>query len=172
MSRAERSKRNAVRPVRSGLALRTYLVLLVVSVLVPIMLFAGVVFARYYDSELSRIEVDMLDDARRLAFTIDQDHRGLMATLQTFAISRLIPTEDYQEAYRRASRIRDITGVNILVRDANTATQVLNTRVSFGTPLPIEKIEGDDEVRRNKRPYVMGVFTGSVAQRYDISPIF
>ena len=166
MSRAELSKRSALAAARSGLALRTYLVLLVVSVLVPILLFAGVVFARYYDSELSRIEVDMLDDARRLAFTIDQDHRGLMATLQTFAISRLIPTEDYQEAYRRASRIRDITGVNILVRDANTATQVLNTRVSFGTPLPIEKIEGDDEVRRNKRPYVTGVFTGSVAQRY------
>jgi signal transduction histidine kinase len=148
------------------LALRTYLVLLVVSVLVPILVFAGVVFARYYDSELSRIELGMLDDARRLALTIDQDHRGLTATLQTFAISRLIPSEDYQEAYRRASKIRDITGVNILVRDANTDAQMLNTRVSFGTPLPTERVEGDDEVRRTKRPYVTGVIMGSVARRY------
>jgi hypothetical protein len=70
MSRAELSKRSAVAAARSGLALRTYLVLLVVSVLVPILVFAGVVFARYYDSELSRIELGMLDDARRLALTI------------------------------------------------------------------------------------------------------
>jgi signal transduction histidine kinase len=166
MSRAELSKRSAVAAARSGLALRTYLVLLVVSVLVPILVFAGVVFARYYDSELSRIELGMLDDARRLALTIDQDHRGLTATLQTFAISRLIPSEDYQEAYRRASKIRDITGVNILVRDANTDAQMLNTRVSFGTPLPTERVEGDDEVRRTKRPYVTGVIMGSVARRY------
>ena len=136
------------------------------SVLVPILVFAGVVFARYYDFELSRIELGMLDDARRLALTIDQDHRGLTATLQTFAISRLIPSEDYQEAYRRASKIRDITGVNILVRDANTDAQTLNTRVSFGTPLPTERVEGDDEVRRTKRPYVTGVIMGSVARRY------
>ena len=140
--------------VRSGLALRTYLVLLVVSVLVPILIFAGVVFARYYDAELSRIELGMLDDARRLALTIDQDHRGLIATLQTFAISRLIPREDYEEAYHRASKIRDITGVNILIRDANTSAQEINTRGSFGTPLPTEKVEGDDEVRRTKRPYI------------------
>ena len=166
MSWAERSKRSAVPAARSGLALRTYLVLLVVSVLVPILVFAGVVFARYYDSELSRIEVGMLDDARRLALTIDQDHRGLMATLQTFAISRLIPSEDYREAYRRASKIRDITGANILVRDANTGSQVLNTRVSFGTPLPTDTVEGDDEVRRTKQPYISGVITGSVARRY------
>jgi signal transduction histidine kinase/CheY-like chemotaxis protein len=166
MSRAERSKRSVVPAARSGLALRTYLVLLVVFVLVPILVFAGVVFARYYDSELSRIEVGMLDDARRLALTIDQDHRGLMATLQTFAISRLIPSEDYREAYLRASKIRDITGADILVRDANTGSQVLNTRVSFGTPLPTDIVEGDDEVRRTKQPYISGVITGSVARRY------
>ena len=166
MNRADLPVRGAIPAARSGLALRTYLVLLVVSVLFPILIFAGVLFARYYDSELSRIEVGMLDDARRLALTIDQDHRGLIATLQTFAISRLIPREDYEEAYRRASKIRDITGVNILVRDARTSVQEVNTRVSFGTPLPTEKVEGDDEVRRTKRPYITGVITGAVARRY------
>jgi signal transduction histidine kinase len=52
------------------------------------------------------------------------------------------------------------------VRDANTDAQMLNTRVSFGTPLPTERVEGDDEVRRTKRPYVTGVIMGSVARRY------
>ena len=104
MNRAERSIRAAVPVGRSGLSLRSYLILLVVSVLVPILFFAGAVFVRYYDSELSRIEISLLDDARRLAQTIDQDHRGLTATLQTFAISRLISRGDYEGAYYRALR--------------------------------------------------------------------
>ncbi len=175
MNRAERSIRAAVPVKRSGLSLRSYLLLLVVSVLVPILVFAGVVFVRYYNSELSRIEISLLDDARRLAQTIDQDHRGLTATLQTFAISRLISRGDYEGAYHRALRIREITGVNILVRDAITGSQVLNTRVAFGTPLPTEAVEGDDEVRRTTRPYISGVITGSVARRplYTITvPVF
>jgi signal transduction histidine kinase len=173
--RADGLIRTAVPGARSGLALRSYLVLLVVSVLVPILVFAGVVFVRYYDSELSRIEVSMLDDARRLAQTIDQDHRGLTATLQTFAISRLISRGDYEGAYHRALQIRDITGANILVRDASTGSQVLNTRVPFGTPLPTDTVEGDDEVQQAKRPYISGVMTGSVARRplYTITvPVF
>jgi signal transduction histidine kinase len=165
MDEANPILRVAVRASRSALALRTYLVLLVISVLIPILVFAVVVFVRYYDSEVNRIEVGLLDDARRIALTIDQEHRGLIATLQTFAISRLIVHGHFEEAYHRASKIRDITGTNIVVRKADTGAQVLNTRVPFGTSLPTDTVEGDDFVRRTDQPYITGVINGAVAQR-------
>ncbi len=165
MEEAKRTLRGAIRASRSGLALRTYLVLLVISVLIPILVFAFVVFVRYYHSEVNRIEVGLLDDARRLALTVDQEHRGLIATLQTFAISRLIVHGDLPEAYLRAVKLRDITGTDIMVRKADTGAQVLNTRVPYGTPLPIGTMEGDDLIRRTNQPNITGVIIGAVAHR-------
>ncbi len=55
---------------RPHISLRGYLILLVISALFPVVVFAGVVFARYYDSELARIEEDLQNDARKLALRI------------------------------------------------------------------------------------------------------
>jgi hypothetical protein len=149
----------------SGLSLRAHVIILVILVLVPILGFASLVFWRYYQSELSRIETDLLNEARDLALAIDREHGGLVFTLQTFAISRLITNENYPEVYRRAVKVHEITGVNILMRNA-AGQQVLNTRVPYGTPLPPpEVVEGDEEVRRTLQPYISGVIVGSVAGR-------
>ena len=76
---------------KQSLSMRGYLVLIVTSILVPVLLFAGVVFSRYYFSELARIDEDLQSNARELVLTIDRDLQGQQFTLQALSIARSLP---------------------------------------------------------------------------------
>ena len=49
---------------RRRLHIRGYLILLVMSVMVPVLVFSGIVLARYVVSEQARIDDDLQNDAR------------------------------------------------------------------------------------------------------------
>ena len=150
--------------LRHRISMRGYLILLVLSAFLPVVVFAGLVFSRYYTSELHRIEQDLLADARKLALIVDRDLAGLQSTLQAFSIDRVISLKDYAALYQQALKIRDFTGVNILLRDVS-GQQLMNTRVPWGAPLPQSLVEGDEEVIHTKAPYIGGLIIGTVAQR-------
>jgi signal transduction histidine kinase/CheY-like chemotaxis protein len=152
---------------RRRLSIRGYLILLVVSVLLPVLLFTGVVFARYYISEQQRLEQDLQDTARQFALVIDRDLAGLQSTLETLATSQRLVEGDIAGFDQQARRVREFIDVDVLARDV-TGQQIVNTRVAFGTPLPREAIPGDDEVGKTRQSVVTGIFTGAVAQR----PVF
>ena len=69
--------------------MRGYLLLLVFSVAIPAAVFAAILLQRYYNSEVARIDQQLLNNARQLALTVDRDLAGLQATLQTLALSRV-----------------------------------------------------------------------------------
>ena len=144
--------------------MRGYLVLIVISILGPVLLFAGILFSRYYFSEIARIEEDLKGSARELALSIDRDLQGQLYILQALSIARLITNRDFEGFYQQASKLREFTGVDVLLRDRKKQ-QLVNTRVPWGTPLPIEEVPGDDEVLATKRPYISGVFVGAIARR-------
>src|SRR6185295_5359878 len=149
------------------LFIRGYLILLVVSVLLPVLLFSGVLFARYYMSEQTRIEEDLQNDARQLALTVDRDLAGLQSTLETLATSQRLIEGDLVGFDQQARRVRQLLGIDVLARDL-TGQQIANTRVTLGTPLPREVVPGDDEVIKTRQSAVTDIFAGAVAQR----PVF
>ena len=156
-------ERTPDQPKRS-LSMRAYLVLMVVAILVPLMLFAAILFQRYYDSELTRIERDLKDDAHELSLDVDRDLQGQLLTLETLAGSGSLSRREYQQFYERASQIRRFSGVDVLLRD-RTGQQLVNTRLPWGAVLPRDQAEGDDIVVATKRPYVSNVIVGTVARR-------
>lgn len=149
---------------RQGLPMRGYMALIVISILVPVLLFAVILFSRYYHSEIVRIDEELKNDARELALTIDRDLQGQLYTLQAMSIAQLIRNRNFEAFYRQASKVREFTGLDILLRD-RTNQQLINTRVPWGTPLPVEIVPGDDQVIATKKPYISGVFVGAVARR-------
>jgi signal transduction histidine kinase/CheY-like chemotaxis protein len=149
------------------LHIRGYLILLVVSVLLPVLVFTGVLFARYYVVEQTRLETDMQDTARQLGLVVDRDLAGLQSTLETLATSQRLVEGDHAGFYQQALRVREFIGIDVLARDA-TGQQIVNTRVAYGSPLPRETVPGDDVVMTTKQSVVTGVFTGAVSQR----PVF
>ena len=53
--------------------MRGYLLLLVFSVAIPAAVFAAILLQRYYNSEVARIDQQLLNNARQLALTVDRD---------------------------------------------------------------------------------------------------
>src|SRR5215831_4903700 len=149
---------------RSGISLRGYLGLIVISILAPVLLFAGILFSRYYATELASIEEQLRNNARELALGIDRDLQGQLYTLQALSVAQTIRNRDFEAFYQQAARVRDLTGFDILMRD-RSGQQLLNTRVPWGTPLPVEAVPGDAEVIATKKPFISGVFVGAVARR-------
>jgi PAS domain S-box-containing protein len=140
------------------------LALIVISILAPVLLFAGILFSRYYDTELASIEEQLKNNAHELALAIDRDLQGQLFTLQAMSIAQLIRDRNFQAFYQQAMKVREFTGVDILLRD-RSGQQLMNTRVPWGTPLPVESVPGDDEVITTKKPFISGVFVGAVARR-------
>ena len=143
--------------------MRGYLLLLVFSVAIPAAVFTAILLQRYYNSEVARIDQQLLNNARQLALTVDRDLAGLQATLQTLALSRSLETGDHEAFYRQATQVRDYVGAHVILRDV-AGRRLINTHVPLGTPLPSGSLPGDDEVRRDKKPFVSGVIIGAVAQ--------
>jgi signal transduction histidine kinase/CheY-like chemotaxis protein len=143
--------------------MRGYLLLLVFSVAIPGALFAGVLLQRYYNSEVARINQNLLNNAHQLAQAVDRDLAGLQATLQTLALSHAVSVGDHEDFYRQAVRVRDYVGGHVVLRDP-AGRHLVNTRVPFGTPLPAEELPGDREARERKTPIVTGIVVGSWAE--------
>src|SRR5262245_53089296 len=152
-----------VRTRLRGISMRGYLLLLVFSVAIPAALFAGILLQRYYNSEVARIDQELQEDAHRLAQTVDRDLAGLQATLQTLALSHSLANGDHENFYRQPAQVRDYVGAHVLLRDP-AGRHLVNTRVSYGTPLPTEPLPGDREVREHRRPVVSCIIVGAVAQ--------
>ena len=141
--------------LRPRISMRGYLILLVFSVLLPVIAFAGIVFSKYYESELNRLEQDLQNDARKLVLTVDRELSGHLLVLQTLSVSQRIAQRDYAGFYNQAQQVKEFSGINILLRDLD-GQQLVNTRVPWGTPLPRNPAEGDTEVVATKRPYITG----------------
>ncbi|MGA8412184.1 MAG: histidine kinase, partial [Xanthobacteraceae bacterium] len=159
-----------VRTRLRSLSMRGYLLLLVFSVAIPGALFAAILLQRYYNSEVARINQDLLNNAHQLAQTVDRDLAGLQATLQTLALSRSLSVGDHESFYRQAAQVRDYVGAHVMLRDAS-GRHLVNTRVPLGTALPAEDLPGDREVRERRKPVVTGIVIGSVAREpvYNIT---
>ncbi len=156
--------RETLERTRTRLSVRGYLLLMVVTILLPVLLFAAILFQRYYDSEIARIEQQLENDARGVALDIDRDLQAKIVTLETLATVGLPETRDYARFYQHAEKIKDFAGVDISLRDLS-GQQLANTRVPWGTPLPRNLFSIDDQVVASKKPAVSNFTEGLVAQR-------
>ncbi|MDB5599902.1 MAG: integral rane sensor hybrid histidine kinase [Xanthobacteraceae bacterium] len=146
---------------RPGLSIRGYLILFVLAVVLPTAVFAGVLFARYYQSAVESIEVELQNDARQLALTIDRDLAGLTGTLQTLTVSSFLPVRNYEAFHEQATRVKSYIGVDLLLRDP-AGQQLVNTRVPYGTALPLQPQPDDPRVLATKRPVVGNLMLGAL----------
>jgi len=149
---------------RRTLATRAYFILLVLGLLVPLIGFSAILLTRYHATELARIEADLRGDALQLRQIVDRDLAGLQATLETLATSPTLDLIDPEQFYWRAQRVKALIGADILLRDTN-GQQLANTRVPWGTPLPVERLDGDSHVLQQRSIHISNVLIGAVARR-------
>ncbi len=122
-------------PVRT-IRVRTALIALVASVLLPGLLFAVHEYRSLHAGLQSRAETEARHLAREVASMIERDLSIRVAQLTTLASSPSLASGDFRAFYDQArAAIKPDEGW-IIVTDAQAA-QLLNTRFDFGAELPV-----------------------------------
>jgi PAS domain S-box-containing protein len=154
----------------SKLGLRSHLVIFGLAIVVPVLLYSAFVLHRYAQSVHASNERRALETARALNADIDREITAIITTLETLATSRSLLYEDYADFYAQAKEALRSRSWNVVLIGAHNQ-QLVNTRVPWGTPLPVSTATEPDLLRvarETQQPYISDLFRGTVAKR----PIF
>jgi PAS domain S-box-containing protein len=141
------------------LSTRSYLVALVVALLIPVLLFAGLLLWRVAESERGGHQRQALEAALRIAEAVDLDLSVAVSALQVLSTSPYIAARDHQAFREQAAKVSGIIGSDIVLKELTGQHQV-NTRLPPNVPLPSSLPDADRQAIATKKPYVSDLFTG------------
>jgi len=116
--------------------IRTRLLMLVLAVLVPSFLVAGVGIAYLYSEEREFHRENMRETARAVALVVDKEVARREALLHALAASPALDRGEFERFYRHAHALAAERDVAIILHKTNGVDQIINTRLPYGTPLP------------------------------------
>src|SRR5918995_2724416 len=149
-----RASRGAIR-----LSTRSYLVALVVALLIPVLLFSGLLLWRVAQAERGAYQRQALEAALRIAEAVDLELSVAVSALQVLSTSPYIAARDDQAFRDQASKVSGIIGSDIVLKEL-TGQHRVNTRLPSNAPLPSSLPEGDRQAIASKEPYISDLFTG------------
>ncbi len=168
-----RRRLNALR--RDGLSTQVYLVALAIALIGPGLLFTAVLLGRYASLERVRFQQDARESVRGIALSVDRDMAGLVSVLQTLAASPRLRQEGFGHHglagfETQAQAVTEATGFRLSLRRPD-GTQLVNTALPHGAPLPQDPHPEDAAVLATKRPVVGDVRAGAPgrAPTYDVA---
>ena len=112
--------------------------------LIPILAFVGFVLFEFATGERARLEQDALSNARRIAVAVDRELANLTAALDVLAESPPLLADDLPAFHDQLLRLRERQGLTAVLRDLS-GQQIVNARVPFGSPLPRNLLEDEEQ---------------------------
>ncbi|ACL55978.1 sensor histidine kinase [Methylobacterium nodulans] len=143
-----------------GLSTQVYLVALAIALIGPGLLFTAILLGRYAGLERARFEQDARETVRGIALTIDRDTAGLISVLQTLATSPRLRGQEVASFEGEARAVSEALHLMLSLRRPD-GTQVVNTALPPGAPLPQGREPYDADVLTAQRPLVTGVQPGA-----------
>ncbi|GLR82298.1 PAS domain S-box protein [Azospirillum oryzae] len=144
--------------------MRTWLILLVTAVAVPLVLFSGFLLVRNVKAQARETERLVRDRAHLLAEDVDREVARLIAAAEVLATSDSLAVGDLATFHRRAVEVRDLLGTNVVLRNLANQ-QIVNSRVPWGTPLPVNTgFTADQRAIATRKPQVSGLIMGGVTR--------
>lgn len=138
-------------------SISTRLLLLVILILTPLLLLAGVLGLLYADAERRVIEAERADVADNAAHIVDREVSATVAMLRTLVASWR--ESNLSEFHRTASEIAKSLNETIVLMD-RSGQQIVSTRVPFGSPLPLRRDLGPLAPAFSSELHVSDVLTG------------
>ena len=148
--------------------MRSHLAILVVAVLVPMIVFAGIVLVALGRQQRAAVEAGAIETARALTNAVDESLLASVKVLEALATSRTLDAGDLRafhvEARRAMATQPGWLNVVLLSLDGQ---QIVNTSRDFGQPLPRVQDPGSfDSVLRTRRSAVGDIVFGPVLQQF------
>ncbi len=147
-----------------ALSLRWQFAAICIALLVPTLVFVGVLLWRFSVSERSRVEAEVRSVSSGIAVALDREINGVLTTLQALATSPALRSRDLAAFYGQASEIHRLQSIHISLRDVN-GNNVMTTRAPLGafSPVPPILAETDREIlRTGAAATVSNVFVSSL----------
>jgi PAS domain S-box-containing protein len=151
--------------VRWRLKVRSYLVVLVLAVLLPVVTFAAVAVTRLSRLERSTSEQGMRETARALALAIDRELAGARSALFFLVVSPHLRAGDLDAFHRQALDALTLPGTAIVLSDPS-GRELLSAQRPAGACGPVgEAAPTGPEVAETGRPAITDVFRGPASDQ-------
>jgi signal transduction histidine kinase/DNA-binding response OmpR family regulator len=137
---------------------------LVAIILLPGIIFAGILLSRFADAERGKYEQDAREVAQSATSVLDRQLLGWQTALQTLATSENLRTGNFAAFYRQANLVKAFAGGDIGLRSIS-GEQLLSTAVPLGTALPPSRIAADPKAIADGLPFISNVFIGGIINR-------
>ena len=150
--------------------IRTRLLLLILSILLPAFAIASVAVWYVYNEQRTAEMAGMREAVRALALLADRELQTREAMLTTLATSPAMRQGDLRAVYEHARRLAPEPDSTIVVNDL-AGTQLLNTRKPFGSPPTVGR-SNLMALRGAAGPHgtvVSDLFYAPVGKRYDVA---
>ncbi|HWP57549.1 MAG TPA: PAS domain S-box protein [Candidatus Acidoferrales bacterium] len=146
--------------------IRTYLILLVVAAVLPVVVFASVMIFAFIAERTRSVDEGLLHAARALSVAVDREISGKIQALRALATSEHLISRELRKFYAEAARVKQVNPhwETILLIDSS-GQQLVNLRVPFGEPLPRPPIsELSKHVFSTGQPGVSNLFMGPIGK--------
>ncbi len=150
-------------------SMRAGLLALVFVCIAPALVIASIAVRESYVLQKERILGDTIVLARALAASLDREFAGVQASLQVLAGSPELADGDLQSFHRRASEAIKFQIADSYVLIDRSGQQVVNTRVPYGTALPLTGAPGLKTVFQTRIPVLSGLFLGPTSGLPEIA---
>ena len=144
-------------------SIRRNLMRIIVAALLPMGLFAGILFYFLWDSQQSQRAYEQLARVRTMAVLVDNELDNVIGRLRVIATDPLLDTSDLRalDARCRLWLAANEDWENLLL--ISREQQLINVAVPFGTPLPNRRpVDYQDAAFATLRPAVSDLFTSRV----------
>jgi PAS domain S-box-containing protein len=150
--------------------IRTHLIVLVLASIWPVLLFAGVATAVFWQQQRALLEQRYQERVRAMALALDRQIDGYVGTLTALASAPELDAGNLRRFYNRARRVlaAENEWSTILLFDA-TGRQLLDLSSSVGAPMTAALPPKDgavDHVLASGRPAVSGLIHSPATGKY------
>lgn len=147
------------------LKIRTYLVLMAVAILLPVVVFSTVALQMLRDGEREAALRGLQETARATALTVDRELASSVTALELLARSPHLESGDLQAFYKQAALLNKRPTSWTVLLDKN-AQQLVNTARPFGEALPLPRDPGRvQEVMETQNSLASDLTVGQVTQK-------
>lgn len=138
------------------LSIRSHLILLVLATLLPVLIFAGIMFWQHVKLQRATVDQGMRDTARALSLAVDREIGQVRAVLETLATSPYLDSKDFKAFYDVSSRVARERKGSWIVLFNRSGQQLTNTLRPFGAALPNTRRDANENFGQNIDQLVRG----------------
>ena len=131
-------------------SIQAYLALFAATLILPVLVFAGLLLWQYGEGEQARLESAALEEARDIAQAVDGELGNLLSSAQILALMPAVRNGRFEDFYQLAQDVQRTLGIISVLRSSD-GQQLVNPLAPPGATLPKMELPFDRAALTTKR---------------------